>query len=720
MSFQINQKVKGMTCAGCASTIEREASKVAGVLSCEVNFATESVAISTETEADFHKLQKKIKEIGYEIVDTLKEEKDDKTLMKFFISITLSILIFLFAMGPLMHVVSREVNWYIQFALTLPVWAWIGLPYLKAVWVLLKTLRSNMNTLIGVATTAAFTYSSFITFFNQKSIQIGLTQTVYFEAIGFIVSFVLLGQYFEHKAKKKAKEALDSLLNLTSKEATVLVDGVEVLKKMDEIVVGDILRVRPGEKLSVDGKIIKGQSSIDESMLTGESVPVLKKIDDNVFGGTINGESVIEYVATKVGKDTMVAHIIDFVESAQLNKPQIQKLADQVSAVFTPVVIVIAVITFILWFMLGPTPVWGNAISNFIAVLVIACPCALGLATPTAVVVATGKASLAGVLVGGGSVIEKANSINAVAFDKTGTITHGKPIVLSMEYFGDNEQDFLVAVSSIENYSEHPLAKSIVNYAKELGVQLDDPDSFEIVAGGGVRADYIGKEYLLGSHNFLESEGVEFEHQFDDHLLGTYVYVSVEKKCIARFVIGDKVKQSAKELISKLHELGIKTYLITGDNERIAAEVAREVGIDDFYANVKPLEKADYIQKIQKDYKVAMIGDGVNDAPALAKADLSLAMGTGADVAINASDVTISTGDIAKIYDLFILARGSMKIMKQNLGLSFVYNTALIPLAAGILYPFGGPLMPPILASIAMAMSSISVVLNSLRIRNLI
>ncbi len=720
MSFEIHQKVKGMTCAGCASSIEKEASKIPGVISVNVNFATESVAVKAVDEKTFELVKSKVKNIGYEIVDTLKEEKSENGLLKFFISISLSILIFLFAMGPLMHVVSRETNWYIQFALALPIWAWIGLPYLKAVWTLIKTLRSNMNTLIGVATTAAFLYSSFVTFFNESSLKIGLTQTVYFEAIGFIVSFVLLGHYFEHKAKTKAKEALNSLLSLTSKEASVIRDGQEFRVKMDDLRVGDIIRVRPGEKFAVDGKVTKGSSSVDESMLTGESVSVLKSVDDGVFGGTINGESVIEYVATKVGKDTLVAHIIDFVESAQLNKPKIQKIADQVSSVFTPIVIVLAFFTFILWFFLGPHPVWGNAISNFIAVLVIACPCALGLATPTAVVVATGKASLAGMLIGGGSVIEKANSITAVAFDKTGTITHGKPTVLGLEYFGEDESSFLKAVSSIENYSEHPLAKSIVTYAKELGVSPDDPDSFEIVAGGGVVADYFGKQFHLGSKNFLEGEGVEFLHRFESNVLGTFVYVSIDKKCVARFVIGDKIKSSAKELISKLHELGIKTYLITGDNEDIAKAVAKEVGIDDFYANVKPLEKAKYIQEIQKKYKVAMIGDGVNDAPALSKADLSLAMGTGADVAINASDVTISSGDIAKLYDLFILARGSMSIMKQNLALSFVYNTALIPLAAGILYPFGGPLMPPVLASVAMAMSSISVVLNSLRIRKLI
>jgi len=488
------------------------------------------------------------------------------------------------------------------------------------------------------------------------------------------------------------------------------------------VVIGDLIRVKPGGKFPVDGKILEGSSVVDESMLSGEPIPVAKNIGDKVFGGTINGDSVIDFKAQKVGSDTFLAQIVHFVEAAQNNKPKIQRYADKVSAIFTPVVITLAVLTFCLWFFFGSEPVWGNSISNFIAVLVIACPCALGLATPTAVVVATGKASLKGLLIGGGEVIEKACDINAIVFDKTGTLTLGRPEVLEFKSFGeDKASEVLRDVASIEAFSEHPLSKAVLNYAKSEGLKLSEPDFFEVIKGKGIEADIGGSAYVIGSKKLLEEFDIDLREDVESKVIGSYIYVAKDKKYISKFVIGDKIKPNAKKMISKLKAMGLETWLITGDNEVVGSSVGIELGIDQVISNCLPLEKASHIEKIQKSGKrVAMIGDGINDAPALAKADLSLAMGTGTDVAISASDVTIVKGDIEKVVSFLELSTGSMKIIKQNLFLSMVYNTILIPVAAGVLVFFDGPLMPPILASVAMGLSSISVVSNSLRIRNLI
>lgn len=720
---KINLKLQGMSCASCALSIEKEVSKIPGVNSSQVNFATETGNFEFEDNVTEVRVIETIKNLGYSATSidpsdrSQNIEKDDDNFQKFIISITLSIFTFMLAMWPFMDLPNREVNWWLQLILTLPVWMWIGAKFQRSLLVFLKTGRSGMNTLIGLGTTAAFLYSAFITIFYQYSLEMGLTQLVYFEAVGFIISFVYLGQYFEIKAKKKTKEALNSLFKLSSKTAMKIEGQVVIEMNIDEVRINDLLRVRPGEKFPVDGAVIKGESFVDESMISGESIPVLKKISDKVYAGSINGDSVVDFRATKVGADTFLAQIISYVEMAQNSKPEIQKYADKISSIFTPVVIVISVVTFLSWYFLGGEPRFANAISNFIAVLVIACPCALGLATPTAVVVATGRASLKGLLISGGDILEKASNIDTIIFDKTGTITEGKPTVVET-HFKDNDDSILRDIASIEQYSEHPISKAIVKFAIENKLKLSEPDSFKIVKGKGIVASINNNDYLIGNEALLNEYDVKLCEELKPKSVGSFVFVSVDGKHQGSLVIGDKIKPTSKKAITTLKEMGIKTLMITGDNKIIAESVCQELGIDKFYADELPLGKARIVEElIAHGFSVAMVGDGVNDAPALAKATLSMAMGSGSDVAISASDVTIVKGDLGRAVDFLNLSRLTMKIIRQNLFLSLVYNATLIPIAAGVLYIFGGPMLPPILASVAMGLSSISVVSNSLRIR---
>lgn len=714
-----------MSCASCATSIETHVSKIPGISNVTVNYATETANFNFDSDKAKKEAESKIKDLGYELAKD--DEKDDQreekqNFQKFIFSMTFALLTFLFAMGPLKGLPTPRSNWFIQLLLTTPVWIWVGFKFQKAALQFFTKRQANMNTLIGIGTSSAYIYSVFVTIFPTHSQQIGLSQQVYFEAVGFIISFVYLGQYFEDKAKKKTKEALDSLLQLGTKQATLVINDKEQKVDVDKVNVADMIRVRPGEKFPVDGKIIKGASAIDESMISGEPLPVNKSKGQKIFAGTINGEGVIDYLAQKVGRDTLLAQIIDFVENAQTHKPKIQRFADKVSAYFTLTIIFIATITFSLWFLYSPGNPWGAAVSSFIAVLVVACPCALGLATPTAVVVATGRASLKGMLIGGGEIIEKAEGMTAVVFDKTGTITQGKPSVI--EYVCLNKElskPILEDAASIESFSEHPLSKAITQYAEDLNYDLDEPDSFEVISGKGLKAEINDKNYLIGNKKLLEEAHISISNEIDSHKIGTHVYIAQNNILVAYFIIGDEIKPEAKSVIQKLKDRGLKTWIITGDNRLVAEDVAKSIGVDHVIADTLPLHKAEAIEKIQSSgEKVVMVGDGINDAPALAKADLSLAMGTGTDVAISTADVTLVNGELESIVEFLDLSNGTMNIIRQNLFLSLIYNTLLIPIAAGILVVFGGPAMSPILASIAMGLSSISVVSNSLRIRKLI
>lgn len=723
--MDVSFKIKGMSCASCANSIETAVGKIEGVKNAVVNFAVESGKFNIDSTEVEKSVRVKIKELGYEVIEEGTSEEhnssnNEENLNKFLISFFLALAIFSLAMWPLMRWPNQKLNWIFQLILCFPIWAWVGLKFQKSFLKFLKTGQSNMNTLIGLGTSAAFLYSVFVTVFNDLSMQIGLTQRVYFEAVGFIISFVYLGQFFEDKAKKKTKEAMNALFQLSSKHANVLVDGEIKQIAIDQVKKGDILRVLPGEKFPVDGKLTKGSSSVDESMISGEPIPVAKNLGDQLFAGTINGESVIEYKAVKVGSDTFLNQIINFVEQAQNSKPEIQKYADRISSIFTPTVIVISILTFLSWFWLGPDPVWGNSVSNFIAVLVIACPCALGLATPTAVVVATGRASLKGLLIGGGDIIERAIGIDTIIFDKTGTITEGKPTVMDI-VLKNNDEGILKDVASIEQFSEHPLSRAIVKESKSKSLELGEPDRFEIVKGKGIKAEILDHEYIIGNQKLLNENNISLNDEYLSDEIGSLVYIARANEHVGTIVIGDRIKDSSATAIKRFQEKGIETWMVTGDNKKVAEVVAKKLGIDHVIAEALPMDKLQKIEELQKHGRlVAMVGDGVNDAPALAKANLSLAMGTGTDVAMNASDVTIVKGDLAKALEFIQLSEGTMKIIKQNLFLSMIYNTLLIPIAAGILVVFGGPMMPPVLASVAMGMSSLSVVSNSLRIRKII
>jgi Cu+-exporting ATPase len=719
---KLDVKIGGMHCASCASSIENDVKKIPGIKISSVNYATEKGHFEFSDPQSESIIKEKIDELGYEILDSTKEDTEERSgiFQKFIISLILSVLIFIFAMGPLKGVPSTKINWIIQFALALPVWLIIGNHFIKAVLIFIRSGKSNMNTLIGLGTSAAFLYSSFITIFPGLSNELGLLQKVYFEAVGFIISFVYLGQYFENKAKRKARESLNLLLQTGAKKASVIRNGEEVEIPVDEVHLRDFIRVRPGGKIPVDGIITKGISSIDESMISGEPIPVLKKESSEVFTGTINGESTIEFMATKVGADTFLSQIIQYVEKAQSLKPPIQRYADKISSYFVPIVIAIAIITFLAWYFFGEGPKWGFSISNMIAVLVIACPCALGLATPTAVVVSTGRAAMKGILISGGDVIEKGDKINTIIFDKTGTLTVGRPQVEKINYLREvDENIFLKEIGSIEHYSEHPISKAIVDFVKNKDITFIDPDTFEIISGKGLLAQISGKDYIVGNKALLEENSIDLPGESTD--IGTEVWVSIDKVLTAQIVLNDPIKEQAPEVISALKEENIETWLISGDNEKVTKKVANTLSIDHFVANALPTDKARYVEDLQKKgRKVAMLGDGINDAPALAIADLSLAMGTGTDVAISTSDVTLIKGDISKALEFIKLSEGTMKIIRQNLFLSLIYNVLCIPLAAGLFYPFTGWMFPPALASLAMGLSSISVVTNSLRIRNLI
>ncbi len=713
---KLDLKISGMNCASCALNIEKSIKKIDGIKVSNVNFATEKGHFEFSDSASEETIKEQILSLGYEIYELDEKPKKDYEIIKFGIAISLSILIMLLDMGPLMHWPDFKSNWYLQFIFSLPIYFYFGLHFQKALWTFIRSGQSNMNTLIGIGTSAAFIYSSFVTFFPKQSTYLGLTSKVYFEAIGFIVSFVILGQLLEKKAKRKAKESIEGLLKEATKLATVLKENQEIQVSLEKVKKNDFIRVRPGEKIPVDGIVKTGQSSVDESMITGESIPVLKKEGDKVYAGTINSESVLDFTATEVGKDTFISHIIAFIEKAQNSKPQIQRMADKISSIFVPVVIVISIITFLAWFFLGPEPRWGFAISNMIAVLVIACPCALGLATPTAVVVSTGRASSKGILISGGEVIEKAHKIDTFIFDKTGTLTEGRPSIEKIKYFKQlDENTFLKEIASIENFSEHPISKAIVNFAREKKIEISKPEKFEIIPGKGIKATINQNNFLIGNEDFLKEEGINIK---SENFFGTKVFVSKNKEFLCQINLKDQIKPGAKELIKELNSKGIQTYLISGDNQEVTKRVADELKISNFEGNCPPFKKTQIIENLQSGgKKVAMLGDGINDAPSLAKADLSLAMGSGTDVAMNTSDVTLVKGDLSKAMDFFKISEETMRIIRQNLFLSSIYNAICIPLAAGVFYNLLGWTFPPSLASLAMGLSSISVVLNSLRIK---
>lgn len=706
-----------MTCASCSQIIEDNAHRLPGVDKIQVNFATERAELVTSEKFDELAFREMLSQLGYRASDPNaravgageKNPEHDKQLVQAGLSLFAGALSMALAMGPGSTLLPHSANNLIQFFISAVVLFFFGKKYFIAVWMFLTKGHSNMNTLIGLGVGAAFLYSVAL-------MLISLHTHVYFETIPFIIGFTLFGHYLDEKAKTKARASLSSLYKMQIKFALKIVDGKEVNTPVIDLKSGDILRLKPGEKIPLDAEVIQGTTHADESMITGESVPVVKNPGDSVFAGSLNLEGSLQVKVKQEIHQTYIANIVSFVEKAQLKKAPIEKYADQVIRYFVPAIIIIATLTFVLWWFLNSENKSFEAFSHMIAVLLIACPCALGLAVPMAVMLSTTQASKDGLLIGGGDVIEKGSKIDTVVFDKTGTLTAGAPVVTQVEVAknGQNENELFRVAGSIVQYSNHPLSKAMTRFIEEKEIKISDPDKFKNLPGMGMESVFEGKRVLIGKKELLVENGIEVSTE----LLGSLVYVGIENQYAGVFVIEDPVKPTAAATVEALQSRGIEVWMLTGDNAPVAAKIAAEIGIKNVMANVVPVEKANFILKLKSEgKKVAMIGDGINDAPALTSADLSMAMASGSDVAIEAADVSILEGKIDCVADFFFLSKRTMSIIKQNLFLSFFYNVLCIPLAAGILQPWLGISLTPMWASLAMGLSSVSVVLSSLRLR---
>ncbi|MBT2689980.1 copper-translocating P-type ATPase [Bacillus sp. ISL-47] len=720
----------GMTCATCSQRIEKGLNKMAGVKKAVVNLALETATVEYNPEqVTVQDMIKKVENLGYQAKVKQDAEKDgadyrekeiEKQKGKFIFSLILSIPLFWSMVGhfeftQFIYVPDMFMNPWVQLALATPVQFFIGKQFYVGAYKALKNKSANMDVLVALGTSAAYFYSLY-----QSILSIG-TDThmveLYYETSAILITLIILGKLFEARAKGRSSEAIKKLMGLQAKTATVLRNGEELEIPLEDVLVGDIIYVKPGEKIPVDGEITEGQSALDESMLTGESVPVDKSVGDTVIGSTINKNGFLKIKATKVGKDTALSQIIRVVEEAQGSKAPIQRLADKISGIFVPIVVSIAVITFFVWYLWVSPGEFAEALEKLIAVLVIACPCALGLATPTSIMAGSGRAAEYGVLFKGGEHLELTHEITTVVLDKTGTVTHGKPVLTDVIVEGNMEENiFLQLAGSAERQSEHPLAEAIVKGIKEKEITLLNPEEFEAIPGFGIKARVDGKDLLIGTRRLMEKYEIDIAtarakmESLEDNGK-TAMLVAVDEQYMGIVAVADTVKETSKEAIKRLKDMGLEVVMITGDNKRTAQAIAEEVGIDAAIAEVLPEGKADEVKKLQEQgKKVAMVGDGINDAPALAVADIGMAIGTGTDVAMEAADITLMRGDLNSIADAILMSKKTIRNIRQNLFWAFAYNTLGIPVAAlGFLAPW--------LAGAAMAFSSVSVVLNALRLQ---
>ena len=728
--------VEGMTCSACANRVERVVKKLEGVDNAVVNFATEKLTVDIDNEViKEEEIKEVVEKAGYKLLKESEvkaaekgNSESSKLLKRFIISIIFTMPLLIISMGhmvgmPLPEIIDPMVNplnfALVQLILTLAV-MFTGIKFYKVGIKNLFELSPNMDSLIAVGTFSAFAYGIFAIY----KIILGETHYamhLYFESAATILTLITLGKFLEAVSKGKTSEAIKALMGLAPKIATIERNGRELQVKVEGVKIDDIVIVKPGEKLPVDGVIIEGSTSIDESMLTGESMPVEKTVGSEVIGASINKNGFIKYRATKVGKDTALSQIIKLVEEAQGSKAPIAKLADVIAAYFVPTVITIAILSAIAWKLAGESNTF--VLTIFISVLVIACPCALGLATPTAIMVGTGKGAENGILIKGGEVLETTYKVDTVIFDKTGTITEGKPRVTDIILKDISEEELLILAASSEKGSEHPLGEAIVKEAEERGLELKAIENFNSIPGHGIEVIIEGKEILLGNKKLMSGKNIDIttleEAAVKTASEGkTPMFIAVNGNLKGIIAVADVIKDSSKEAIKKLQDMGIKVAMITGDNKRTAEAIGKQVGIDEVLAEVLPEDKANAVAKLQSEgRKVAMVGDGINDAPALAKADIGIAIGSGTDVAIESADIVLMKSDLVDVSTAIKLSKATIKNIKQNLGWAFGYNILGIPVAMGVLHIFGGPLLNPMIAGAAMSFSSVSVLLNALRLK---
>jgi len=731
--------IGGMTCAACVRRVENALKAVPGVENASVNLATSRATLAYSPRmADWSSIRNAIEEAGYQYLGIHGEEAEDpaeaaraseivELKRKFVFGAVLSVVIMAGTMQhsiPFLHAFPRPAMLYLLLVLTTPVVFWVGDRFLSGALKALRQKTADMNTLVALGSLSAYIYSAMATFFPNFFTE-GLSEPpVYFDGAAMIITLVLLGRILELKARGKTSEAIKKLMKLTPKTARVVRDGEEMDIPVEEVVGGDVLLVKPGGRIPTDGRLLSGNSTVNESMLTGESMPVPKNSGDEVFAGTINQSGSFTFTATKVGSETALAQIIRLVEEAQGSKAPIQRFADKVASVFVPIVVVIAVLTFLTWYFAVPGHVLSRALLNFVSVLIISCPCAMGLATPTAVMVGTGLGAENGILIKGGESLERAHSLNTVIFDKTGTITQGAPEVTDIVAAeGMSEAELLRLAASVEALSEHPLARAIVKKAEQGGIKPETVYGFDSQAGFGSQAEIDGSVVAIGSGRFLETSGIaagelgaraaEFEKSGK-----TCVFVARDGKPAGLLALADTIRPSAQRAFALLKRMGLEVLMITGDRRETALAIARQAGIERVLSEVLPGDKAGEVRRLQKEGRVtAMVGDGINDAPALTAADIGIAVGAGSDVAIEASDITLMSDNLLLVPAAIKLSMLSMRVIKQNLFWAFFYNTVGIPVAAGVLYPFFGILLNPMYAAAAMALSSVSVVSNALRLR---